>query len=93
MTTDRKLLELAAKAAGIDLAEIADKYEADWMGVWNPLEIRSNAFDLMVTLELESTFDNGQVHVGNATEPFGLDKSAAARRAIVRAAAEIGRPS
>jgi hypothetical protein len=98
--TDRELLEVAAKAAGIDWV---DGHEStglrDQNGrVWNPLTDDGDAMRLAVKLRLVITqindgetrsawIDaNGLLH----TEP-AEDDYAATRRAIVRAAAEIGR--
>ncbi len=114
--TDRELLELAAKAAGI---EVWFPRMADGKGgvlepchtlrngqteEWNPLTDDGDAFRLMVTLRLELEFGTDFVSVGRsyenngewhlATEFATLERSdfrAATRRAIVRAAAEIGR--
>ena len=88
MTTDRELLELAAKAAGGGFV----------IGYWNPLTDDGDALRLAVKLRLE--VDIG--HSGIATRtPNGIkmlmsageepDANAATRRAIVRTAAEIGK--
>ena len=88
MTTDRELLELAAKAAGGGFV----------IGYWNPLTDDGDALRLAVALRLE--IDIG--HSGIATRaPNGVkmlmsageepDVNVATRRAIVRAAAEIGK--
>jgi hypothetical protein len=100
--TDRELLELAAKAAGIDYYTRA---QSGGMltdnGEWNPLADDGDAFRLAAKLRLEPrfldldhpagpprvTFHN----VSGLVEPAGNDLLAATRRAIVRAAAEIGR--
>lgn len=90
--TDRELLELAAKAAG---------YPHEWHGEiqietdheprkWNPLTDDGDALRLAVTLQLDIEFLNGDTHVLNACEG-GPDKLAQTRRAIVLAAAEIGK--
>lgn len=100
---DRELLKLAAKAVGIDL--LAEEWEdgfiyyyhkipGDTQG-WNPLNCDSDALRLAVKLGL--VVDCSRPSAG---EPFRLervaeedfaDPYAATRRAIVRAAAEIGR--
>lgn len=88
--TDKELLELAAKAAGME--------EPLTFNVWWPLEDDGDALRLAVKLKLcfgpnfEGDLavcfgDNGN----NMTEPFGNNPYAATRRAIVRAAAEIGK--
>jgi len=65
---------------------------------WNPLTSKADAFDLMVALEIDVRNFNGKSHAGKhnqfwCTEAWFLDADplAATRRAIVRAAAEIGR--
>lgn len=85
--TDRELLERAARNAGVDLAAISKKYQADWQEVWNPLDNRINAFDLLVALRMYVEFQEGLVIVGGFSVCAGLDVSAATRRAIVEAAA------
>lgn len=98
--TDRELLELAAKAAGI---EHVTPMMLEW-GKWNPLEDDGDALRLAVKLRLDVTFgfdDEENVVSVNANwdgapaeviqEIIGQDVSEATRRAIVRAAAEIGR--
>lgn len=97
MKSDRELLEQAAKAAGIDADDI--DYE------WNPLIDDGDALRLAVSLslELQWRFD-GRLVAFNLVGPFNLDKKrffaiessredrqANTRRAIVRAAAEIGK--
>ena len=104
--TDRELLELAAKAAGI----VADYFEEDgddsegmWGSgyeAWNPLTDDGDALRLAVKLNLAISipvhktiradvicFLDSSV---NIREENG-DPLAATRRAIVRAAAEIGK--
>ena len=104
---DRELLELAAKAIGLEL-----KYNylggRDARQTWNPLEDDGDALRLAVKLRL--CIDNAEdelreridVSVSNSTdlpghvfvdEWHGKDACAATRRAIVRAAAEIGKNS
>jgi len=99
MSTDRELLELAAKAIGLTL-----KYNylgsRDARQPWNPLEDDGDALRLAVKLRMsieiseyeESTYAYaGDVPRVYAMEMWRLDREAATRRAIVRAAAEIGR--
>jgi hypothetical protein len=98
--SDRELLEAAAKAAGIDWA---DGHEStglrDQNGkVWNPLTDDGDALRLAVKLGMaiiqindRETWSawidaNGLLHTETAEDDY-----AATRRAIVRAAAEIGR--
>ena len=111
MTTDRELIELAAKAADIKWDEDFVCYlgEPDALGLrakWNPLADDGDALRLAVKLGLDVCVDTPHenephTHVigfsDNKTsatidvvENHG-DPYAATRRAIVRAAAEIGR--
>lgn len=111
--TDRELLGLAAKAAGLSI----DKSETngggrgntgfdscgnamlDWHNNvrWNPLADDGDALRLAVTLGLRigsSSFTTLYVDRGSnvfVAESSGSDPLAATRRAIVRAAAEIGK--
>ena len=112
--SDRELLELAAKAAGIDY-----KHDnADWKhddhcafwdyddlctcgARWNPLTDDGDALRLAVKLRMRVDMAEGDewICVNNwateyylaVTDPYATDPLAATRRAIVRAAAEIGR--
>lgn len=105
--TDRELLELAAKAAGMVLGEWhgsgywADMRDSPYGEVarhWNPLTDDGDALRLAVKLEMEVTHGGDvvgvwfelQESVDWLTEHIGNDRLAATRRAIVRAAAEIG---
>ena len=107
--SDRELLELAAKAAGIDVRwyqgdclRVAEKCNG-FAGKWNPLIDDGDALRLMVRLRLEPRFlDNSHSNgaepsrvtlhnVAGIVEQIDGDSLAATRRAIVRAAAEIGR--
>ena len=101
--TDRELLELAAKAAGYEISKSpAGKLwvrfgVTSWVE-WKPLEDDGDALRLAVklglrieintqvlgdTLVISEFYDNVECHNG--------DPYAATRRAIVRAAAEIGK--
>jgi len=107
--TDRELLELAAKAAGIAYIKPAEGYDGS-LGLatgshpmqthpWNPLDDDGDALRLAVKCEIainpwagktvcwheDSKVMNHEKHDCN-DDPY-----AATRRAIVRAAAEIGR--
>lgn len=104
--TDRELLELAAKAAdisheciyfpdkGFRLGERGNGYTS-WIEWWNPLTEDGDALRLAVTLKLFPVMMVMGKFVGfddmDITEEFSPDPYAATRRAIVRAAAEIGR--
>lgn len=96
--TDRELLEAAAKAAGIGW----DLYENAWYGAgvhpdWNPLTDDGDALRLAVKCGIDLRFPGPIVQAASeampraVTEDAKVDPLAATRRAIVRAAAEIGR--
>ena len=99
MKTDRELLELAARAAGI---ETHGAMRADWLNghstYWNPLTDDGDALRLAVKLELDilrfPAFGEAQVcsqdGVAAEAESTSTCPCAATRRAIVRAAAAIG---
>ena len=98
--TDRELLELAAKAAGIKWYGFFGDYHTECLfldiGVdenvaWNPLTNDADAFQLMVKLGL--LYDDTLFHY-ISLERFktkDVDDATAIRRGIVRAAAEDGR--
>ncbi len=103
--TDRKLLEAAAKAAGIEhpggehsIANDGRLWDCNGLRWWNPLTDDGDALRLAVKLGLSlgPNFD-GELAVcfarqgADFTEEYGSDQYAATRRAIVRAAAAIGR--
>ena len=110
MNTDRELLELAAKAAGLRIVDRSHpvtlyvESEGCKGGVrWNPIADDGDALRLAVKLNMGIsipvmaatharvdviTFRNSGVNVIEACKD---DPCAATRRAIVRAAAEIGR--
>ena len=92
--TDRELLELAAKAAG-KMLKADGIYQFD---DWDPLTNDKDAFRLAVKLKMTVTYvanetwpDVIAITGHQITEQVGTDPYAATRRAIVRAAAEIGR--
>lgn len=101
MTTDRELLEAAAKAVGNG----AQWYSGFGMGIdnggaipliWNPLDEDGDALRLAVVLRISLDM---LTHIVDATtgtvmchEPWGDDHNAATRRAIVRAAAAMAKP-
>lgn len=118
MSTDRELLEMAAKAAGLepgnDVWQYAWNPQADCLvrrnangsdTAWNPLTDDGDALRLAVKLRLDLYNYGPPVHdeahvdaihmdgatFGEATEELGDDPYAATRRAVVRAAAEIGK--
>lgn len=99
--TDKELLELAAKAAGLQeygfmggsFVHIVDNTFEEW----NPLTDDGDALRLAVKLEINIAMYAQRVktYVDNLPRAhqgeFGADPYAATRRAIVRAAAAIGR--
>ena len=111
-TNDRELLELAAKAAGIEHG--ADRLDCGLsitlpsgrhysLPRWNPLVDDGDALRLAVKVGMEFAADDEATHCAFAYarvrgagdshifEPVVDDPCKAMRRAIVRAAAEIGR--
>ena len=103
--SDRELLELAAKAAGIRINYWVYDNDDDSPsvlesgGIWNPLTNDGDALRLAVKLGLtvSQLMNNREVEVNDYDETVFVndfhepDPCAATRRAIVRAAAEIGR--
>lgn len=109
--TDRELLELAAKAAGLEIAKPSPAEEAALYrgsrnflkladgGWFAPLFDDGDALRLAVKLELSIIPDrtSKSMKVFSGTAPIWAEESrkenafAATRRAIVRAAAEIGK--
>ncbi len=103
--TDKELLEKAAKAAGYSTAPYfdgphigANKYEyTEGPNGWNPLTDDGDALRLAVKLNLIIEFYQTYVYVYYSMsektfeEDHDGDSYAATRRAIVRAAAEIGK--
>lgn len=100
--TDRELLELAAKAAGITvLPHLQDANVVAlrvFGGYWAPLTDDGDALRLAVRLEqqLDLRHSTNEVRVfgapsGRIDESVRGDPCAATRRAIVRAAAEMAK--
>ena len=116
--TDRELLEMAAKAAGIkltfwrDAAVLRDKKSPLGLDIaWNPLTDDGDALRLAVKLRISiehpNPLDLGGGYISacvwrahykyrlgsdlRVNENFDSDPCAATRRAIVRAATEIGK--
>lgn len=104
--SDRELLEWAAKAAGPEIQNrdghwirvIKSDGEMFLFTSWNPLTDDGDAFQLMVKLGLGVSAKKkiaAAVYAANAytceTFTHKDDPYAATRRAIVRAAAEIGK--
>jgi len=97
-TTDRELLELAAKAAGIVITIWSNcqaggfqSQEAAIGAFWNPLTDDGDALRLAVKLGLTVTIGVARDGEDRLSIDESSDPYAATRRAIVRAAAEIGR--
>jgi hypothetical protein len=102
--TDRELLTLAAKAAGYWSAEYQCVDNLPHLG-WNPLTDDGDALRLAVKLDIDfymgadsegpeawaGYYLPGRENRKHACVSVGDDPYAATRRAIVRAAAEIGR--
>ncbi len=109
---DRELLELAAKAASLNIKAQSVNADDRWIGLivgekhtrekkfWNPLTDDGDAFRLAVKLWLtidchlsfvEVRRQNVQKDIVIHEKHDNKDPYAATRRAIVRAAAEIGR--
>lgn len=93
---DKELLEYAAKAAGMPKGWFDDDLRGTYN--WNPLTDDGDALRLAVKVKLwiyiRDTFTDVMtetLHETFITEPHGDDPYAATRRAIVRAAAEIGK--
>ena len=105
---DRELLELAAKAAGIDAKPLKgfDGVERLHIGagsympmIWNPLTDDGDALRLAIKLGMNVNFGNQEEGAVIAFDFSGRfqdceesgEPNVATRRAIVRAAAEIGK--
>jgi hypothetical protein len=104
MNDDRELLELAAKAAGYSFVTFHGDDVTAWIGrdplAWNPLTDDGDALRLAVQLQFDLSLGHRGASVKNwggriiAEELCHQDSGEelpCARRAIVRAAAEIGR--
>jgi hypothetical protein len=101
--TDRELLELAAKAAGIVSDGCGTCFDMEREATWNPLENDGDALRLAVKLHIEidyqapdyrphwTTVATERSSFNHMASETGDDPYAATRRAIVRVAAEIGR--
>ncbi|QTO46370.1 hypothetical protein [Burkholderia latens] len=105
--SDRELLELAAKAVGVDARRLPhawpNRFDDDQ---WDPLIDNGDALWLAVRLRIEYIFvsdrktiqcsfaehtELGDWETYLCDEPIGDDVCASMRRAIVRAAAEIAK--
>ena len=96
---DRELLEMAAKACGLEEAKMRIEFNQ-----WNPLTDDGDALRLAVKLDIDfymgagdgpeawaGYYLPGRENKKHACQPVNGDPYAATRRAITRAAAEIGR--
>jgi len=95
---DHELLEAAAKAVGIDIEwqSGAWAHNNETGCEWNPLTDDGDALRLMVSLRMNVHLDSNMVDVDPDgiswfSEAYGANPYAATRRAIVRAAAAIGK--
>ena len=103
MTTDREVLEAAAKAAGVEALGVSFKMNGSFAGfpvagkkVWSPLTDDGDSLRLVVKLKLEIYIHETDTrcigaNLNSAFEYHNSDPYAATRRAITRAAAEIGK--
>ncbi len=96
--TDIELLELAAKAAGLSHPDGVYWVRNDAGDSWNPLTDDGDALRLAVKLRMEvcvwdtvTTVMASDNAISTLSKPVNGDLYAATRRAIVMAAAEIGR--
>lgn len=99
LEADRLLLELVARALGATFEEVdgegyGNLHFADGLiaHAWNPLQFSGDALELAVKLDMNIEISGGYSYactLGNCSERHGDDPTAATRRAIVRAAAEI----
>ena len=99
MENDCELLEYAAKAAGLEATAIVPDGIPHRFGggYWNPLTDDGDALRLAVKLKINLQFSGGRYSVSKRTT-FDVcclyeneDQMIDIRRAIVRAAAEIGK--
>ncbi len=103
---DRELLELAARALGARFEEVdGERYgnlhfeDGSTTYAWNSLVHSDDTFNLAADLELDilhRVVDGRRVEVVAAGGPltqefYEVDRKAAIRRAVTRAAAEIGK--
>ena len=101
---DRELLELAAKATGLEIRmkhyevggwhcqwhHVIDKGIDEWID-WNPLTDDGDALRLAVKLRFTPHIDENLTDCEDCTVAHLDDPYAATRRAITRAAAAIGK--
>ena len=92
---DMELIILAAKAAGISLEPSTTRIVGT-MQTWRPIDDDGDALRLAIKLDIVFRCINGVAFawkdgICDMQEPYSDDRCAAVRRAIVRAAAEVGR--
>lgn len=99
---DLRMMELAAKAAGLNvMAPYMQSDDIGWLCImetgngWSPLHDDGDALRLAAKLEMDICFHSEGAELLNAdphiyTDSEDGDQMQATRRAIVRAAAEIG---
>lgn len=99
---DRELLELAARALGARFEEVEGEgygclhFEGGSTGqAWNPLLFSDDSFELGVRLNLFDEHPGFSCKLAEELGPAqeGRDPISATRRAVMRAAAEIGKQS
>lgn len=101
---DLELLELAARAIGAVRVEVVEG--ESWVNLhladgsvvygWNPLLHGDDTFNLATDTRMQITQRVDEVRIGHRSiqalyEPVGEDRRTATRRAVTRAAAEIGK--
>ena len=97
--TDKELLEYAAKAAGLNVGTDEGMY--DDLKCWNPLTDDGDALRLAVKLGFIVDIDTEEHYTEidftsnyedkSVSDGHGFDATEATRRAITRAAAQIGK--
>lgn len=94
---DRELIEMAAKAVGIELHVWGTMGAENFAAVnlpnsprWNPIEDDGQALRLAVGLGIQVWRDADVIWCGGVASVVGDDPEADVRLAIVRAAAELG---
>ena len=101
--SDRELLELAAKAAGVDVMGFVECHSGIMVeradgGWWDPLEDDGDALRIAIQLNMTICTHGMGVYAGDveislasAPECTDEDRPRIVRRCIVRAAAQIGK--